>query len=317
MFSLLLLAGCRPAPSAAATTTALIEPAATTGVPAATAGIPATTAGIPATTAAVPAATAAVPDAATGAAAAPMAKAPAAAKVPATPTPLPTAAPTPTPTATPTATPVGACAARVPSDDDLLVIVTLKHPISREYAPSDLVMLSDYLPQRITQGFPTELRAVAVEPLVRMIAAMEAAGLRPQVLSGYRSYAAQAIAWRKWNEQYPEHAHIISAPPGYSEHQLGTAVDFGSPELAGIVGEEEIEFHTYFYKTSEGKWLRENTHAFGFTLSYPLEAFEITGFYYEPWHFRYVGVATATMLYEQQVSLIEYQLAQTPLPCLP
>jgi zinc D-Ala-D-Ala carboxypeptidase len=173
------------------------------------------------------------------------------AAAPAVPTSIPTTTPTPTPTATPTATPVGACAARVPSDDDLLVIVTLKHPLSRDYAPSDLVMLSDYLPQRITQGFPTELRAVAVEPLVRMINAMEAAGLRPQVLSGYRSYAAQALAWRKWNEQYPEHAHIISAPPGYSEHQLGTAVDFGSPELPGIVGEEEIEFHTYFYKTRE------------------------------------------------------------------
>lgn len=235
---------------------------------------------------------------------------------PPTSTPIPTTTPSPTSTPTLTATAVPACAQRVP-EDNLFTLVTLTYGLSRDYAPADLVDLNDYLPQRITQGFPTQLRQVAVQPLVQMIAAMEAAGLRPQVLSGYRSYSAQALAWRKWRESHPDSAAIVSAPPGHSEHQLGTTVDFGSPELPDIVGEEDVEFHTYFYLTREGQWLLENAHEYGFTLSYPREAFEITGFYYEPWHYRYVGVETAVQLHELGLSFTEFMLAQNPQPCVP
>lgn len=202
-------------------------------------------------------------------------------------------------------------------DNDLLAVVTLKYNISRDYEPPDLVPLADYLPMSVTLGYPTEIRQVALEPLLRMIDDMQQAGLAPQIISGYRSYIAQSIAWNKWNEKYPDHASIISAPPGHSEHQLGTAVDFGSPELADVVGQEDIEFHTLFYETSEGRWLIENAHNYGFTLSYPLEAFELTGFYYEPWHYRYVGLEMAQSLHEMGISLTEYQLANNNEPCIP
>ena len=215
-----------------------------------------------------------------------------------------------------TAVPVGACQARIPTAD-LLAIVTLTYGLSREFEPADLVPLADYLPYSVTLGYPSELRRVAAEPLTRMIDDMIAAGLQPQVLSGYRSYPAQAIAWKKWNELYPEHASIISAPPGFSEHQLGTVVDFGSPELPGIVGDPDIQFHTYFYKTSEGQWLSEHAHRYGFTLSYTEEAFETSGFYYEPWHYRYVGEEMAAKLREQGITLTEFQLANAAAPCIP
>ncbi len=231
-----------------------------------------------------------------------------------TATATPTLTPTPTPTATPT--PIGSCEMRMP-EEDLLSVVTLDYHLSREYKPADLVPLGDWLPVRVTLGYPTEVRQVILQPLIMMIEDMQAEGLVPQVISGYRSYAAQTIAWNKWNEQYPEHASIISAPPGYSEHQLGTVVDFGSPELAEVVGQEDIEFHTLFYKTSEGAWLLENAHHYGFTLSYPLEAFELTGFYYEPWHYRYVGIEMAKELKELGMSLTEYQLLNHDEPCIP
>lgn len=233
-----------------------------------------------------------------------------------TPTSEPPPSPTPTATMIPTATPIPLCADRLPGDD-LTAVVTLTFGISREYEPADLVPIGDDLPMHVTMGYPSEIREIALGPLVEMIEEMQGQDLQPRVMSAYRSYAAQAIAWDKWNEQYPEHAHIISAPPGYSEHQLGTVVDFGSPELAGIVGQEDIEFHTYFYRTSEGQWLKENAHRFGFTLSYPAEAFEITGFYYEPWHYRYVGADMANMLFEDELSLTEYQLADQHEPCIP
>lgn len=236
------------------------------------------------------------------------------------PSPSATASPTitltPTPTITPSATPIGPCTDRNPSDN-LLTIITLTYSLSRHYQPGDLVPLSDYLPVDITLGYPTELRQIAVEPLVQMIDAMHSDGLSPFLISGYRSYAAQAIAWEKWNRLEPARAHQLSAPPGYSEHQLGTTVDFGSPELAEIVGDLEIEFHTYFYQTSEGQWLLQHAHEYGFTLSYSREAFELTGFYYEPWHYRYVGTDLATYLHEQNLSLTAYQVANFPLPCIP
>lgn len=229
-------------------------------------------------------------------------------------TPTPTSTPEPTPTPTPDRT--IACSERL-LDDSLLAVVTLTYGLSRDYEPPDLVPLSDYLSSDVTLGYPTELRAIAVGPLVRMIADMHAAGLDPKIISGYRSYSAQAIARQKWAEKEPERVGILSAPPGFSEHQLGTVVDFGSPELPAIVGQEDIEFHTWFYRTSEGIWLLENAHNYGFTLSYPFEATDVTGFFYEPWHFRYVGVETAQLLHEAGLSLTEYQLANEPPPCVP
>ena len=232
------------------------------------------------------------------------------------PTATATASPTVTPSPTPTATPIGPCDARMPQDD-LFTIVTQTYGLSRDYAPQDLALLTDYLPVDVTLGYPTELRQVALGPLIQMIADMQNAGLQPWILSGYRSYSAQAISWEKWNREEPERAAILSARPGHSEHQLGTTLDFGSPELAEIVGIEDIEFHTYFYQTSEGIWLAENAHRYGFTLSYPRGAQELTGFFYEPWHFRYVGEEMATFLHDAETYLTEYQLINQPEPCIP
>lgn len=233
------------------------------------------------------------------------------------PSPQPPAPNPQPPTPSPQPTPIGPCSQRLPDDANLLTLVTLTYGLSRAYEPADLVSLADYLPVDVTLGYPTEVRQVIIEPLVRMIDDMRAAGLQPQIISGYRSYAAQAIAWDKWNREEPERAAILSAPPGHSEHQLGVTVDFGSPELPAITGIPDIQFHTYFYQTSEGLWLLENAHRYGFTLSYTREAFEITGFYYEPWHYRYVGTEMAAMLKETGMTLTEHLLISQPAPCIP
>ncbi|MCB8986247.1 MAG: M15 family metallopeptidase [Ardenticatenaceae bacterium] len=295
----LVLAGCRPAEAAAGTA---VSPTAARVLP--------TTGPATAVPTLRPSATAATAVNAIAQAA------------PATPTLIPTStstatpAATATPTTTPTATPIPACTQRM-AQDDLLTLVTLTYGLSRDYAPQDLVPLSDYFPVDVTLGYPTEIREVAIGPLVDMVTAMQEAGLQPQIISGYRSYYAQSVAFSKWLEQNPDSATIVSAPPGHSEHQLGTAVDFGSPELADVVGEPDIEFHTYFFKTSEGAWLLENAHRYGFTLSYTRETFELTGLYYEPWHYRYVGVEMATHLKELGQTLTQYQLANQPEPCIP
>lgn len=241
---------------------------------------------------------------------------------PPTVTPFPTMTSSPTPfatatsTSTPSPTPIKSCGQRNPGAD-LFPLITLEYGLSREYVPPDLVDLADYLPTSVTLGYPTRARKIVIQPLLSLISDMQEIGLRPQVISGYRSYASQAIAWSKWLNEAPETAAIVSAPPGHSEHQLGTTFDFGSPELPGIVGEEDIQFHTYFYRTSEGRWLLENAHEYGFTLSYPRETFELTGFYFEPWHYRYVGPELATRLKVENISFFEHLSGIVDPPCIP
>ncbi len=242
-----------------------------------------------------------------------------------TPSPVPTASSTPTPSPTPTITPwptvtrlvlPEAVAAQLPPcvgrtvSDDLLEIVTQQFSLPRSYTPAGLKPLADYFGYEVTRGFNTQIRESVAQPLVDIVTAMESEGLRPSILSGYRGYVEQSMAWDMWMEKYPDRAAIISARPGYSEHQLGTTVDFGSPEL-------EHKFHTDFEYTSEGVWLAENAYLYGFTLSYPQNAFELTGFRHEAWHYRYVGVEMAMFLYTSQLTLTEWQLAERPFPCIP
>ena len=243
-------------------------------------------------------------------------------KPPASTTPKPTSTTLPEPTATATRTatasptPIGACIDRNPAEGEL-ALVTLVYGISREYKPSDLVNLGDHIPLTVTLGYPSQVRQSVIEPLSQMINDMLEAGLEPQIISGYRSFSSQTLAWNKWLEQVGDRASIVSAPPGHSEHQLGTTVDFGSPELAAIVGDEDVGFHTDFYKTSESQWLVENAYKYGFTLSFTRETFDISGLYYEPWHYRYVGPDMAGFLRDSGSTLIQYLLENQEPPCIP
>lgn len=245
----------------------------------------------------------------------------------ATPTLRPTNTPTkiPTPTMTKTMVPtipatattnpslllsLPLCDERLPLDD-LLTIITRQYPVSSDYVPADLVPLSNYFPYYVTVGYDTYIRQEVVEPLQNMINDMyKIDGLAPTILSGYRSYYSQVLARQKWEREYPDRADQLSAPPGTSEHQLGTTVDFGSPMLNN-------KFHTNFSRTPEGKWLSEHAHTYGFTLSYPMGSFAVTRFDYEPWHFRYVGADLATWLHNTGTTFTEHQLSVMPIPCRP
>ncbi|MEM7332822.1 MAG: D-alanyl-D-alanine carboxypeptidase family protein [Chloroflexota bacterium] len=227
----------------------------------------------------------------------------------------------PTPTVivaiTPTAssTPSISCDERFPEDG--LALITKVYGISEEFEPDDLVSLNEYLPYQNTLGIPMQIREIALEPLLDMVADMEEAGLFAQVVSVYRSAYEQALAYEKWANLYPDRVDQISARPGHSEHQLGTTVDFTSPELPALTGDPTERFHPLFSETSEGIWLAENAHKYGFTLSYPADAHETTGFNFEPWHFRYVGIEIATRLHQIGISYTEFQLINESAPCWP
>lgn len=232
----------------------------------------------------------------------------------ATPTATDTPQPTASATTTATAAPV-ACSERMPHGD-LFALVTRDFGLSRDFEPGDLTPLSEHFDVAVTLGYPTEVSAQILEPLQTIVGAMQAQGLAPQIVSGYRSYSEQALAFRKWLTEYPDWGSFLSAPPGHSEHQLGTTVDFGSRELKYMLGEAYVQFHPAFAQTSEGKWLAEHAAAYGFTMSYPEDAFEQTAFYPEPWHFRYVGKELAMALAADGITLTEYLLQRQPVPCI-
>jgi zinc D-Ala-D-Ala carboxypeptidase len=213
--------------------------------------------------------------------------------------------------------PVSTCDDRHPADNDLFAIVTASFGLAPDYIPGDLVRLANYLPGIVS--LPDNLmRREAAEALAGMVGDMRVEGLAPTVLSSYRSFVEQDVAHRLSEVEDPANASQVSAIPGHSEHQLGTVVDFGSPELLRLTGDPGVKFSPLFGQTSEGKWLKIHAHEYGFTLTNPPEAQPWTGLSYEPWHYRYVGIALATYLYQSGYFLTEYLFQVRPgLPCIP
>ena len=233
-----------------------------------------------------------------------------------TPTETPAATLFPLPTTDPQAT-LAACDKRRPAAEDLFVEVSDNYGLDPNYVPGDLVKLGNYLPGRVTLP-DMLLRQPAAQALGKMVKAMLADGLAPTVLSSYRSYFDQAVAHNRWMVDDPANAKEISAMPGHSEHQLGTAVDFGSPEIPSLTGTTTDPFSPLFDQTSEGKWLAQHAFEYGFSMSSPPGAEALTGLAYEPWHYRYVGVEMAAYLHASGYYLTEYLLKVRPvMPCLP
>lgn len=174
------------------------------------------------------------------------------------------------------------------------VIVNKKHPLRPvDYAPTDLVYPE--LPNPNHQP----VRKQAARALISLTAAAARKGLKLSLESGYRSYSDQVSVYSGWVAQKGQKtADELSARPGTSEHQTGLAVD-----LAAVPANCSLE--ACFGKTAQGTWLAANAWRYGFLLRYPADKVAVTGYQYEPWHFRYVGVPLATELHRQHVKTLE------------
>jgi D-alanyl-D-alanine carboxypeptidase len=166
------------------------------------------------------------------------------------------------------------------------------NPIS--YAPTDLVTVP------VAHDNPALMRKDASAALVSLFAAGAAEGAgQMQVQSSYRSYPVQGKVYSGWvSSEGQAQADRQSARPGYSEHQTGLAVDISTVPLKCSLG-------ACFGTTPQGEWLAANAWRFGYLLRYPAEKTQITGYEYEPWHFRYIGVPLATELHTDGVETLE------------
>jgi D-alanyl-D-alanine carboxypeptidase len=180
------------------------------------------------------------------------------------------------------------------NDPYLWILVDKEHSLAADYEPEDLVELTNSS-YRVNRAGLMLRRAAAVS-LEAMGAAARNEGLTLLASSAYRSYDHQAQVYeRNVRQMGQEAADRVSARPGHSQHQLGLALDFGS-----ITDE--------FAQTPEGIWLAANASRFGWSLSYPEGYEEITGYRWESWHYRYVGIELAEFINNYFGGIQQYAL---------
>lgn len=193
-----------------------------------------------------------------------------------------------------------------------LTLANKDNPLGADYSPDDLVNL-----QCPTDGGKQRLRVDAANSLYAMMLEMEAAGITDTyVTSSYRDYEYQRwLYWDIYVERYlnqgfsqaeaEEKASAYSARPGESEHQTGLCLDFTTTSIG-----ESVE--RSFENTEAFKWLSQNAYKYGFILRYPEDKEAITGYDYEPWHYRFVGRQAASEMYFSNQCLEEYMGVADP-----
>ncbi len=179
------------------------------------------------------------------------------------------------------------------TDEELLQKYSKVYFLSEHFTPSRLKAIdADYLATgRKEQYFHAE----ALSFLEDLLKDAKDDGINLTVVSAYRSFETQAELKGAYVQSYGSGANTFSADQGYSEHQLGTAIDFSTTALGGGLGG--------FGTTEAFKWLQDNAHKYGFILSYP----EGNNYYvYEPWHWRFVGEDLASDLKRDDASFYDW-----------
>ena len=159
------------------------------------------------------------------------------------------------------------------------------------YVNGILVVNKNY---SLPKDYNPKVNKEAYEALKKMQSDAKVLGLDLSLISGYRSYTKQEKLFNEYvKKDGVKKANTYSAKPGQSEHQTGLAFDIGSVDSS-------------FENTSEAKWIQQNAHLYGFIVRYPKDKTDVTGYIYEPWHVRYLGVDIATKVKESGLALEEY-----------
>lgn len=176
---------------------------------------------------------------------------------------------------------------------DYNFIVNKNYKLDKNYIPKDL--------EEINLEFSCKdkyLRKTAKINFEKMAKDAKKENLTIVAVSAYRSYDYQKKLYNNYvKEKGLYYADLVSARAGHSEHQTGLAVDIADISLD----------YDNFELTKEFAWVKENAHKYGFILRYPKAKFHVTGFKYEPWHYRYVGTSISTYIYNNNLTLEEYK----------
>jgi D-alanyl-D-alanine carboxypeptidase len=173
------------------------------------------------------------------------------------------------------------------TDEELLEKYSKVYFLNENYIPSDLSSIDNEW--KYTESKDLELHSKVIPFFNKMEEAAKEDGVNLWVVSSYRSFGTQAGLKQSYLMTYGSGANAFSADQGYSEHQLGTTIDFTTDGMGGGLV-------TSFEATPAFAWLEENAYKYGFVLSYPKEN---SYYIYEPWHWRFVGKDLAADLHEK------------------
>lgn len=172
-------------------------------------------------------------------------------------------------------------------NDNNLILVNKFYHLSNDYVPSDLVSISG----KYNKGKNNLIRKEAYEAFVKMVDAALLDNIIIYNMSAYRSYEYQNNLYNNYSKLgNPDN---YSARPGYSEHQTGLCLDVNKVDDS-------------FDNTNESNWLKNNAYKYGFILRFPKDKEDITGYKYEPWHYRYVGLKASKIIHKENITLEEY-----------
>ena len=175
---------------------------------------------------------------------------------------------------------------------DTLMIVNKHYKLDNNYVPENLVTIEP------TYGYQFEIRQDVYEAFKNMYNAAKSDGISMFIVSPYRSYKLQNSIYNNYVAiDGINKADTYSARPGFSEHQSGLAVD--------LAPKAYMDLDTFVTSPSYN-WMIENSYKYGFILRYPQNKEYITGYMYEPWHYRYVGVEAATIIKNEDLTFEEY-----------
>ena len=194
----------------------------------------------------------------------------------------------------------GNCVVTVRSQDNQKVFAEVTVTVTPYVAPKEpeITYINGILIANKTYPLPSTYNpgvdSAANAALQEMFAAAKEDGLELFVKSGFRSYSTQKSLYNGYvKRDGAAAADRYSARPGHSEHQTGLAFDINKADSS-------------FTGSKEAIWLAENCYKYGFIIRYPEGKESVTGYIYEPWHIRYLGVETATSVYNSGLCLEEY-----------
>lgn len=181
-------------------------------------------------------------------------------------------------------------------EDLSLFNATSENRLAEKYVPDNLVPIKKKVD---TKGKEICLTEDAADALGQMYEASKEDKVELVVTSAFRSEETQKWLYDEWHKKnLAVSGEEAIAKPGYSEHQLGTTMDFTSP----AVGYDSA--HRSFHLTAEYEWLDKNAYKFGFVMSYPPN--KNTGYMFEPWHWRYVGIENAYHIKLANITIQEF-----------